>query len=148
MIDFTEAEIGQEVWHPMHGNGEITSINSKSNYYVINVEFHNKQSESFTKNGRVTLDDVYPTLCVGHKDATPIKQGKLPVKRKKLKFTGSPVWAYVSECISFNEEKEFYKKRKVIAYCDEVGYLAIMCGRDNTLSVNASIWKYAWEIEK
>jgi len=110
MIDFTEAEIGQEVWHPMHGNGEITCIDSKSNYYVINVEFHNKHSISFTKEGRFFCSDVYPALCVGHKDATPIKQGKLQVKRKKLKFTGEPVWAYVSNCILFDNEREYCQK--------------------------------------
>jgi len=116
-VDFVrDGRVGDEVWHPVYGNGEIDSID-KEEEYPISIRMENGYLYTFTPDGRYCSDDV-PTLCWGHRDGF-LDQGTPPDRTwKPTKPT--PCWVW-------NDNENQAKAAIVTAHiaCVELPYLTI-----------------------
>lgn len=134
-----DGRVGDEVWHPIYGNGVIIEID-ESNNFPVKVKFKHAV-ESFAEDGTWCIGEP-PTLCWGHRE--PLDQGQPPERSPEpFGFSGKPEWAWVGDRESDWKRRS---KRRVIARRNG-GFL--VCGPDETEMCATEIYwvDYAWEIE-
>ena len=131
-IDFErDGQIGDEVWHPIRGNGKLSNIS----HNIVCVLFEDGFTESFGSRSQY--------LCWGHR-GDPIDRGSPPMREpKRLEFTGKPVWALVSNTPNGWKTAP---RRQVIASNGSI-YLVVSDGDANTETIICTRYEYAWEIE-
>jgi len=70
--------VGDEVWHPCFGNGEIDSIYPEHDNLWVKFQAGRVAFNSLGK--RQASKQYYAALCWGHRIAQQINQGKPPVR--------------------------------------------------------------------
>ena len=77
--DFSNAQVGDKVSHPIYGNGVIDRIDTT--IWPINVKFTNNMIGSFTTSGSEHEENTNPALYHGHNTfeiiATPVSPYKV-----------------------------------------------------------------------